>query len=440
MTAQTRPPSTVDADGNWVRPTSGVAGMRTDGLLALGIAVGASLAILLYASAEFFDEPPVLWQAALVVLGISGPLVWRRVAPITVTAVISIVYICALYNKVPEVLFSNIALFMAMYSIGAWSSSRRHALVARIVVVVAMFGWLFWEITRAAFDTSLAPEDSGIGLIAPGVAIGLISIVTNILYFAGAWAFGDRAWSAARERAELEARTHELEAERELTAAQAVTLDRVRIARELHDVVAHHVSVMGIQAGAARRALGADAPAPAISALGSVETSARDAVDELHRLVTTLRGIGGEGDATDGPSTRGTAQLEALLDDVRAAGRTADFTIVGDRQPLSPVIDTTLYRVAQEAVTNSLKHAGATATMDVRLRFSPERVELEVADTGHGARSAQSTTSASGGLGQIGMRERLAAIGGALEAGPRKRGGYLVRATVPLLVTEQVGS
>ena len=335
MTAETRPPSTVDADGNWVRPTPGVAGMRTDGLLALGIAVGASLAILLYVSAEFFDEPPVLWQAALVVLGISGPLVWRRVAPITVTAVISIVYICALYNKVPEVLFSNIALFMAMYSIGAWSSSRRHALVARIVVVVAMFGWLFWEITRAAFDTSLAPEDSGIGLIAPGVAIGLISIVTNILYFAGAWAFGDRAWSAARERAELKARTHELEAERELTAAQAVTLDRVRIARELHDVVAHHVSVMGIQAGAARRALGADAPAPAISALGSVETSARDAVDELHRLVTTLRGIGGEGDATDGPSTRGTAQLEALLDDVRAEQQTSRSSAIGSRSPPS---------------------------------------------------------------------------------------------------------
>ena len=440
MTAPTRAPSAVDADGNWVRPTPGLAGMRVDGYLALGIAVGAILAILLYASAEFFDEPPVLWQAALVVLGISGPLVWRRVAPITVTIVISIVYICALYNQVPEVLFSNIALFMAMYSIGAWSRSRRHALIARIVVVLGMFGWLFWEITRAAFDTSLAPEDSGIGLIAPGVAFGLISIMTNILYFAGAWAFGDRAWAAARERAELEARTHELEAERERTAAQAVTLDRVRIARELHDVVAHHVSVMGIQAGAARRVLGPDAPAGAVAALGSVESSAREAVDELHRLVTTLRGIGGEGDATDGPSTRGTAQLTTLVDEVRAAGREASYTVVGEPQPLTPVIDTTLYRVGQEAITNSLKHAGATATMDVRLRFSPERVELEVADTGHGARSAHTTTSPSGGLGQIGMRERLAAVGGTLEAGPRRRGGYLVRAAVPLLIAERPGS
>ena len=132
--------------------------------------------------------------------------------------------------------------------------------------------------------------------------------------------------------------------------------------------------------------------------------------------------------------------LEALIDDVRDTGRTASFTIVGERQPLSPVIDTTLYRVAQEAVTNSLKHAGASATMDVRLRFTPERVELEVTDTGHGARTVQGATSSVGGLGQIGMRERLAAIGGALEAGPRKRGGYLVRATVPLVATEQAGA
>jgi len=427
-----------DIDGNWVRPTPGRAGLRADGLLALGIAVGAALAILLYASAEFFDEPPVLWQAALVVLGISGPLVWRRVYPITVTIVVSIVYVFALYNQVPEVLFSNIAIFLAMYSIGAWSASRRHALVSRVIIVVGMFGWLFWEITRAAFDTSLAPEDSGIGLIAPGVAFGLISIVTNVLYFAAAWGFGDRAWAAARERAELESRTHELEAERERTAAQAVTLDRVRIARELHDVVAHHVSVMGIQAGAARRVLGPDAPAGAAGALSSVEHSAREAVDELHRLVTTLRGIGAEGDATDGPSTRGTAHLAALVDDVRAAGRDATYTVVGERQPLSPVVDTTLYRVAQEAITNSLKHAGASAIMEVRLRFTPERVELEVTDTGLGARTAPSGSGGSGGLGQIGMRERLAAIGGTLEAGPRKRGGYLVRATVPLVVSESV--
>ncbi len=436
----------ADADGHWMRPSPGRAGMRADGLLALAIALGATFAIVLYASAGFFDEPPVPWHAALMVLGVSGPLVWRRTHPIIVTVVISVVYFFGISNEVPEVLFSNIALFSAMYSIGAWGRSRRAARISRIVIVIAMFIWLFWSATQAAFDTSLVPDDIEVGLIAPGVAFGLITLITNVLYFAGAWAFGDRAWQAARERAVLEASTAELARERERTAAQAVALDRVRIARELHDVVAHHVSVMGIQAGAARRALGTgadDALDTATDALGAIEQSARDAVDELHRLVSTLRSADTlPGDPGDGPSTRGVAQLAALADDVRAAGRTARFQEVGERRHVSPLIDTTLYRVAQEAVTNSLKHAGASATIELRLRYTDDAVELEIADTGLGGRRAttasapSSTATATGGLGQLGMRERLAAVGGTLEVGARSRGGYLVRARVPLTVAE----
>ncbi|KQV26771.1 MULTISPECIES: sensor histidine kinase [unclassified Microcella] len=433
----------LDADGHWMRPGPGRDGMRADGLLAVTIAIGATFAIVLYASAGFFDEPPVPWHAALMVLGVSGPLVWRRTHPITVTIVISLVYFLGILNEVPEVLFSNIALFSAMYSIGAWGRNRRAARISRIIIVIAMFIWLFWSVTQAAFDTSLVPEDSGVGLVAPGVAFGLITLITNVLYFAGAWAFGDRAWEAARERAVLRARTDELARERELTASQAVALDRVRIARELHDVVAHHVSVMGIQAGAARRALGAggpDAEELATTALGAIEQSARDAVDELHRLVSTLRGADGPaGEPGDGPSTRGVAHLESLAEDVRAAGRTARFQSIGEPRHLSPLVDTTLYRVAQEAVTNSLKHAGASATIEVRVRYSDDAVELEVADTGIGERrapTAPSPTGAPGGLGQLGMRERVAAVGGSLEAGARSRGGYLVRARVPLVVAE----
>ncbi|WP_293170698.1 sensor histidine kinase [Microcella sp.] len=432
----------VDADGYWMRPAPGRAGLRGDGLLALGIALGAAATVVLYSAAEFFDEPPVPWMAALMVLGLSGPLVWRRMYPITVTVIISVVFIAGLQNGVPEVLFSNIALFVGMYSIGAWSRSRRRALISRAVIVGAMFAWLFWSLTQAAFDTSLAPEDSGVGFIAPGVAFGIITVLTNILYFAGAWAFGDRAWAAARERAQLQARTDELARERERTAEQAVALDRVRIGRELHDVVAHHVSVMGIQAGAARRALGSDRPeaaAAATASLEAIEQSARQAVDELHRLVSTLRSpADGESEAVDGPSTRTTAHLQLLVDDVRGTGRPATLTVVGEPVPLGPLVDTTLYRVAREAVTNSLKHAGASAGLEVRLRFTPEAVELEVADSGVGARAAarSGASTPGGGLGQVGMRERLAAVGGTLEAGPRSRGGYLVRASVPLMVSE----
>ena len=427
-----------------MRPGPGRAGLRADGILALVVALGATASVVLYSSIDFFDRPTEPWMAALMVLGVSGPLVWRRLYPVTVTAIISVVYIVGIENAVPEVLFSNIALFAAVYSIGAWSRSRRRALVSRAIIVGAMFAWLFWSLTRAAFDTSLAPEDSGIGIIAPGVAVGLISVITNILYFAGAWYFGDHAWAAARERSQLQARTDELARERERTAEQAVALDRVRIGRELHDVVAHHVSVMGIQAGAARRALGSDRPEAATAAsesLAAIEQSARQAVDELHRLVSTLRSpADGDSEATDGPSTRTTAHLPLLVDEVRGTGRPAAFTIVGEPVPLGPLVDTTLYRVAREAVTNSLKHAGASAALEVRLRFTAEAVELEVVDSGVGARAAARAVSPGGGLGQVGMRERLAAVGGTLEAGPRSRGGYLVRASVPLVVDEHSGS
>ena len=307
MTATAPAVLPVDADGHWMRPAPGRAGLRTDAIVALVIAIGASATVTLYSVAEFFDEPTEPWKAVLMVLGISGPLVWRRRYPVTVTVIVSAVYIIGVYNAVPEVLFSNIAIFAGMYSIGAWSTSRRRAFIARVLIVGGMFLWLFWELTRAAFDTSLAPDDSGVGLIAPGVAVGLITVITNILYFAGAWAFGDRAWAAARERAQLQARTEELARERERTAEQAVALDRVRIGRELHDVVAHHVSVMGIQAGAARRALGGDRPdaaAAAAESLAAIEQSARQAVDELHRLVSTLRSTA-DGDTEAGPRSRG---------------------------------------------------------------------------------------------------------------------------------------
>ncbi|UTT63416.1 sensor histidine kinase [Microcella humidisoli] len=442
MTATAPAVLPVDADGHWMRPAPGRAGLRTDAIVALVIAIGASATVTLYSVAEFFDEPTEPWKAVLMVLGISGPLVWRRRYPVTVTVIVSAVYIIGVYNAVPEVLFSNIAIFAGMYSIGAWSTSRRRAFIARVLIVGGMFLWLFWELTRAAFDTSLAPDDAGVGLIAPGVAVGLITVITNILYFAGAWAFGDRAWAAARERAQLQARTEELARERERTAEQAVALDRVRIGRELHDVVAHHVSVMGIQAGAARRALGGDRPdaaAAAAESLAAIEQSARQAVDELHRLVSTLRSTAdGDTEAADGPSTRTTAHLPALVDEVRGTGRPATLTIVGEPVPLGPLVDTTLYRVAREAVTNSLKHAGASAALEVRLRFTPEVVELEVSDSGVGARAvARGSAAPGGGLGQVGMRERLAAVGGTLEAGPRSRGGYLVRASVPLVVEER---
>lgn len=358
----------------------------------------------------------------------------------------------------PEQLFSNITLFIAIYSVGAWSTHRRAATITRIAIIVGMFLWLSINLVISASDPSLYPGVSRAGVFSQFASITVIQVITNLLYFGGAYYFGDTAFAAARERAELVARTAELADERELSARQAVSLDRVRIARELHDVVAHHVSVMGIQAGAARRVLPGD-PTGAQTSLALIEASARAAIAELHGLLTTLRdgdgdrdgaAAGAAGEAAAGAtslppagpdgsstfdsdvasrssSTRGLDQLPELIAECRAAGTPAEVNIVGTPRPVSPLVGFTLYRVAQEALTNVRKHGGESATVDVRVRYLPNGVELEVADTGHGPLGSRSTT----GLGLVGMHERIAAVSGALQVGPRSRGGYLVRATIP---------
>jgi signal transduction histidine kinase len=227
-----------------------------------------------------------------------------------------------------------------------------------------------------------------------------------------------------------------------------VELERSRIARELHDVVAHHVSVMGLQAGAARRVLERD-PARAssdpraVEALTVVEQNAREAVDELQRMLGALREPGDVPSTT--ASTRGLAQLGELVAEAQAAGLPVSFAAVGEEKPVPPAIGLTVYRIAQESLTNVRKHAGPRASADVRLRYLADAVEIEVSDDGAGAAgadraarprsAARGTAQAGSRLGQIGMRERVAAAGGELELGPKPRGGYRVRARLPLAAT-----
>jgi signal transduction histidine kinase len=428
--------SSADAlDDGWMRPRPSRRAYRADAVLAVIIFALSLGSLQLYDSAGFYPDPASPWLGVLLMLLQSAPLAWRRRYPVTVLVMSAAVFMAVQILHVPEVLFSNIAFFIAMYTVGAWSVHRRRAMVSRLVVIVVMFLWLFSAMLASPFTESVADLDV-VGSVTPAVAIGIVTVVQNLLYFGGAYYFGSRAWVAARERAALQDRTVQLAEERERTAAQAVSLERLRIARELHDVVAHHVSVMGVQAGAARRVLHRD-PAQATESLTAIESSARQAVDELHRMLTTLRDDsrpGGVAAAVDAPSTHGAEQLPDLLDDARAAGLGAELTIVGDARPLSSLVSITVYRVVQEAITNAIKHAGASASVDVRLRYLDSSVEVEITDSGgkpvggvHGS-----------GLGIVGMRERLAAVGGTLEAGPRARGGYLVRADIPAGATVMI--
>ncbi|QEW04995.1 sensor histidine kinase [Microbacterium lushaniae] len=394
-------------------------------MLAVAVFLGALLsAVLSSISGLYGDEQGEMALAVVYAVVLAVPLAVRRRWPAIVAVVVSVAYFAAVTLRIPELYAGNIAVFIALFTVGAWSGNRRRATLVRIAIIAGMFVWLavvtFQDVTSPATEEALAEA----GSLSPFVAFTLLTVLVNVLYFGGAYYFGERAYAQMRERRELEERTRELEQEREVTAAQAVALDRVRIARELHDVVAHHVSLMGVQAGAARAVMGRD-PEEARRILEAVEDAARESLGELRQLLATLRTPGTDPDPETGPTTRGLAGLPALVEETTAAGVHATFTVIGEQAEVPDLVQLNLYRIAQEALTNARRHAGPDATADVRLRYGAETLELEIVDTGRG-RPGQP------GLGQVGMRERAAASGGTIEMGPRARGGYLVRVSVPL--------
>lgn len=412
------------------------SGLRADAILAAALFVGALLSLMLYRVAGVYDDPAPMGLSLVWAVLITLPLAVRRKWPTAAALVVAAAFIAGGELRVPELLISNITLFMALYAVGAWVDNRRTALLVRVLIIAAMLAWLVVSMVRQTTDPDALEGISRVGAFSPLVAFLMIQILTNLLYFGGAYYFGDRSYSAARQKALLEYRTQELERERELNADQAVALERVRIARELHDVVAHHVSVMGVQAGAARTVLQSD-PAAARDALANVELGARSAIDELQKLLHTLRESEEPGAATADPSTASRSastlsldSLSALVADSTASGMPTTLEIIGEPAELPGVAKLSLYRIAQEALTNARKYAGPAATADVRVRYLDGAVELEVSNTG-----SVPSRPRPGGLGQVGMRERVDALGGTLELGPRARGGYLVRARVPVATT-----
>lgn len=202
----------------------------------------------------------------------------------------------------------------------------------------------------------------------------------------------------------------------------AVAEERSRIARELHDVIAHSVSVMVVQAQASQRLLDGE-QGEARQALGSIETTGRQALTEMRRLLGILRRTDAELALAPQP---GLGSLDALIGQFRESGLPVDLRVEGEPRSLPPGVDLSAYRIVQEALTNALKHAGP-ARADVVVRYSDDGVELEIADDGPG-------TGKGGGSGHglVGMRERVALYGGTLESGKQDGGGYFVRARLPL--------
>ncbi|WP_311245613.1 sensor histidine kinase [Microbacterium sp. WCS2018Hpa-23] len=403
--------------------TPSVREQRSDLILAAVMFVGAVLSAALSTVAEIYgDTRAEPWTALVYAVAVTVPLGVRRRWPGPVAVAVCVAYFLAISFQVPEIYVGNIAMFVSLYTVGAWMNNRRAAMIVRVSIIVGMFVWLIITMYRQAIEEADKAEVAA-GLLSPYLAFMLIQLLLNVLYFGGAYYFGERSWHAAHERQVLEQRTAELEREREVTAAQAVALDRVRIARELHDVVAHHVSVMGVQAGAARLVIDQD-PEKSKSILTGIEGSARDAIHELRQLLETLRSPGSE--APDAASTVTLDDIRSLVEASVEAGLPTDYAVIGEPVAVPSVVAVNLYRITQESLTNARRHAGVGATADVRVRYDDGGVEIEVVNTGRAVAVLRP------GLGQLGMRERAAASGGTLEVTPRPSGGLRVRARVPL--------
>jgi signal transduction histidine kinase len=241
-----------------------------------------------------------------------------------------------------------------------------------------------------------------------------------------AWALGNAFRKHGTRERELEARAAALEREREEKVRVAAAQERVRIARELHDVVAHSVSVMVVQVGGARGILDAE-PDTARETLQSAEQTGRQALAEMRRMLGILRGPDDARGLAPQPSLD---DVDTLIAQAREAGLSVEIHTEGRPHTLSPGIDLAAYRIVQEALTNTVKHAGP-AHAQVVLRYAPDQLEIEVCDDGHGPPSSPADR-ADPGHGLVGMRERVAIYGGALSAGRRNGGGFAIHARLPL--------
>lgn len=395
---------------------------------ALAVFAGALMMIVLINSMGMFafGSAPSLAEQFAWGAGFSLPLAVRRRFPVAVLIVVSGMFIAAQANHIGDNTTPSIALFLAVYTVGAWEWNRTAAFWSRIGVIVVMFGWLGVSLIQDIPASDGDDFSRAAGPLDPLVAAVLINLLLNAVYFLTAFVFGNMAWLSARRQAELTRRTELLRESQEQNTRGAIVAERLRIARDLHDVVAHHVSVMGVQAGAARRALDKDSGLSR-TALQTVEETARTAIGELRGLLGVLRAEGSTEDLDTFPATRGLDQLAELVASARSAGLEVRHGVYGEPRPVPDVVALSAYRVVQEALTNVVKHAGARSA-EVRVRYLDSALEIEVTDDGRG----RGERPAGGGLGLVGMRERVAVHGGELEAGPRRDVGYRVRASLPV--------
>jgi signal transduction histidine kinase len=364
--------------------------------------VGIPLALVVAEAATTFQPPHP--SVVTTVLGVVGcvALVWRRTRPVEVLAILAIVSLVPTLGlgHEPGLYSSFIPSLIAIYAVAAYRPTRYLYLIAGFCVVVlggfAIRGPVFREASQIIFN---------------GLCLALAALIGRLTQH-----LHSRAETAS-------ARASLLEREHDLQAREAVIAERERIARELHDVIAHDVSLMVIQAGAAQRVMN-DHPAEASEALSLIQDSGRRAVDELYLLLGMLRDDG-QGLAPQ----RGLAAIEKLVGEVRRSGVPIELQITGRRRDLGSALEVSAYRLVQEALTNVMKHARGSDTV-VELTYGSAQLTVRVADEGNGPVTPPG--SGSGGHGLLGMRERVRMFGGSFDARRQPGGGWLITAVLPV--------
>ncbi|MEH1101625.1 sensor histidine kinase [Micromonospora sp. CPCC 205561] len=388
--------------------------------VAFDVLVAACVALLGLAG---LANQPGGWRASLVGAAMAVAVLFRRAHPSAVAAVVAALALVQVAAGWGPLAF-DVAVLIALYSTVKYAERLRDGVLAGIAAAVGVLlaavqtqGVVAWWATALYY-----------GLVTGAVWLVALNVRTRRFYVLS-----------------LEERAATLEREREAEARAAVAGERTRIARELHDVVAHSMAVMIVQADGARFMLDRE-PETARQAMKVVGDTGRQALEEMRRLVGVLREpsepepapgpgpAGGAGVAADPEHRRiALAELPALLDRFRAAGLRARHTVTGPPAPLPPGLELTIYRVVQEGLTNALKHAGVGAGVEVTLAHGDDAVLVRVVDDGHGRPPV--SPAPSGGHGLVGMRERVGVYDGSLTAGPRPAGGWQVEARLPLAST-----
>lgn len=371
--------------------------------LLVGVLLAGSLAEIWFFPEEAGGWIGPDWALSLLAPGATLPLLRRRERPLLAFGLVLAATAAIVAFSVPlQAPFEPfVALVVALYAVGAHGDDRQG--IAGLVLFFA-------------------------GFAVPGLVLVLAGqqregdLVPGVVWLSAAWLIGRIIRGQQLRTLELEDLTAQLELEREERARTAVLYERARIARELHDVIGHNVSVMVVQAGAAGRVLEGEQPVVR-DALATIEETGRQTVDEMRRLLGILRR---PDDGLALAPQPGLGLLDGLLDQVRAAGLPVELRVEGEPERLPTGLDLTAYRIVQEALTNALKHAGPARAV-VTVRYLGAEVELEVSDDGSGDDGVSGE-----GHGLIGMRERVAVYGGRLEAGRRNGGGYELRARLPV--------